>query len=57
MSYVFPLQSSLPDFTEASQSMKKTYFTLQKFFRNKNASKKLKLRLKNTIIDRTVTYA
>jgi len=29
---------------------------LQKFFRNKNISKKLKLRLKNTIIDKTVTY-
>jgi len=30
---------------------------LQKIFRNKNISKKLKLRLKNTIIDRTLTYA
>jgi len=29
----------------------------QKFFRNKNISKKLKLRLKNTIIDKTLTYA
>jgi hypothetical protein len=28
-----------------------------KFFRNKNISKKLKLRLKNTIIDKTLTYA
>jgi hypothetical protein len=27
-----------------------------KFFRNKNISKKLKLRLKNTIIDKTSTY-
>jgi len=27
------------------------------FFRNKNISKKLKLRLKNTIIDKTLTYA
>jgi len=26
---------------------------LQKFFRNKNMSKNLKLRLKNTIIDKT----
>jgi len=30
---------------------------LQKFFRNKSVSKKLKLRLKNTIIDRTLTFA
>jgi hypothetical protein len=30
---------------------------LQKYFRNKNISKKLKLRLKNTIIDNTLTYA
>ena len=30
---------------------------LQNFFRNKNISKKLKLRLKNTIIDKTLTYA
>jgi len=33
------------------------YFMLQKFFKNKNVSKKLKLRLKNTIIDKTLTYA
>jgi hypothetical protein len=30
---------------------------LQEFFRNKNMSKKLKLRLKNTLIDKTLTYA
>ena len=30
---------------------------LQKFFRNKNISKKLKLRLKDTIIDKMLTYA
>ena len=30
---------------------------VQKFFRNKNIQKKLKLRLKNTIIDKTLTYA
>jgi hypothetical protein len=30
---------------------------LQKFFKNKNVSKKLKLRLKNTAIDKTLTYA
>ena len=35
----------------------KTYFMLQRFFKNKNVSKKLKLRLKNTIIDKTLTYA
>jgi len=29
---------------------------LQKFFRKKNISKKLKLRLKNTIIDKTLTF-
>jgi hypothetical protein len=30
---------------------------LQTFFKNKNISRKLKLRLKNTIIDKTLTYA
>jgi len=30
---------------------------VQKFFKNKNISKKLKLRLKNTRIDKTLTYA
>ena len=30
---------------------------LQKFFKNKNISNKLKLRLKNTIIDKALTYA
>ena len=30
---------------------------LQKFFKNKNIAMKLKLRLKNTIIDKTLTYA
>jgi hypothetical protein len=30
---------------------------LQKFFKNKNISRKLKLSLKNTIIDKTLTYA
>ena len=29
---------------------------LQKFFKNKNTSKKLKLRLKNTTIDKMLTY-
>ena len=30
---------------------------LQKFFKNKNISEKLKLRLQNTIIDKTLTFA
>ena len=30
---------------------------LQKFLKNRNISKKVKLRLKNTIIDKTLTYA
>ena len=30
---------------------------LQKSFKNKNILKKLKLRLQNTIIDKTLTYA
>jgi len=30
---------------------------LHKFFRNKNISKKLKLTLKSTMIDKTLTYA
>jgi hypothetical protein len=30
---------------------------LQNFFKNKNMSKKLKLILKNTVIDETLTYA
>jgi len=34
-----------------------TYFMLQNLFKNKNISKKLKLRLKNTTIDKTLTYA
>jgi len=29
---------------------------LQKFFKNKNLSKKLKLRLQNTVIDKVLTY-
>ena len=34
-----------------------TFFKLQRFFKNKNTSKKLKLRPKNTIIDKTLTHA
>ena len=32
-------------------------FYATKIFKNKNISRKLKLRLKNTIIDKTLTYA
>jgi hypothetical protein len=42
---------------ERIKNANKTYFMLQNFFKNKNISKKLKLRLKNTIIDKTLIYA
>jgi len=42
---------------ERIKNANKTYFVVQKFFKNKNVSKKLKLRLKNTTIDKTLTYA
>jgi len=42
---------------ERVKNANKTYFVLQKFFKNKNISKKLKLRLKNTIIDKVLTSA
>ena len=42
---------------ERIKNANKTYFMLQNFFKNKNISKKLKLILKNTIIDKTSTYA
>ena len=42
---------------ERIKNANKTYFMLQNFFKNKNVSKKLKLLLKNTIIDKTLTYA
>ena len=45
------------DLQERIKNANKTYFMLQNFFKNKNISKKLKLRLKNTIIDKTLTYA
>jgi hypothetical protein len=44
------------DLQERIKNANKTYFTLQKFFKNKNISKKLKLKLKNTIIDKMLTY-
>jgi hypothetical protein len=40
---------------ERIKNANKTYFVL--FFKNKNLSKKLKLRLKNTVIDKTLTHA
>jgi len=45
------------DLQERIKNANKMYFMLQKFFKNKNISKKLKLRLKDTIIDKTLTYA
>ena len=45
------------DLQERIINVNKTYFVLQIFLKNKNISKKLKLRLKNTIIDKTLTYA
>ena len=44
------------DLQERIKNVNTTYFMLQKCFKNKNVSKKLKLRLKNTIIDKTLTY-
>jgi hypothetical protein len=45
------------DLQERIKNANKTYFMLQNFFKNKNVSKKLKLRLKNTIIEKVLTYA
>ena len=45
------------DLQERIKNANKTYFMLQKFFKNKNISKQLKLRLKNTIIDKMLKYA
>ena len=45
------------DLQERRNNANKTYFMLQNFFKNKNISKKLKLRLKNTTTDKTLTYA
>jgi hypothetical protein len=42
---------------ERINNVNKTYFTTQNNFKNKNIFKKLKLRLKNTTIDKTLTYA
>ena len=45
------------DLQETIENANETYFMLQKFFKNKNKSEKLKLRLKNTTIDKMLTYA
>jgi len=45
------------DLQERIKNANKTYFMLQKFFKNKKISKKLKLRLENTVIDKMLTYA
>ena len=45
------------DLQERIKTANKTYFMLQNFFRNENISTKLKLILKNTIIDKSLTYA
>jgi len=44
------------DLQERIKNGNKTYFRLKIFFKNKNISTELKLRLKNTIIDKTLTY-
>ena len=48
------------DLQKRIKNATKTYFTLQNFFKNKNIPKKLKLRLKSTIIlcllDRASSY-
>ena len=41
---------------ERIKNANKTYFMQQKFFKNKNISKKLKRRLKDIIIDKVLTY-
>jgi hypothetical protein len=42
---------------ERIKNANKTYCMIQTFFKNKNISKKLKSRLKNTIMDKMLTYA
>jgi len=45
------------DLQERVKNANKTHFILQNSCKNKNISKKLKLGLKNAIIDKTLTYA
>ena len=44
------------DLQEKIKTANRTYFMLQKCFRNKSVSRKLRLRLNNTIIDKSLTY-
>ena len=44
------------DLQERIKNANKTYFMIKNFFKIKKISKELKLRLKNTIIDKTLTY-
>jgi len=50
-------EENQPDLQERIKNANNTYFMLQNFFKDKNISKELKLRLKNTIIHKTLTYA
>ena len=45
------------DLQERIKTANRTYFTLQKMFIKKNISIKLNSILKNTIIDKSLTYA
>jgi hypothetical protein len=45
------------DLQERIKNANKTYFMVQKFFKKKDISKKLKSRQKNTTIDKTLTGA
>jgi hypothetical protein len=56
-SFLYEDNNNQRDLQERIKNANKTYFVLQHFFKNKNISKKLKSRLKNTTIDRTITYA
>jgi hypothetical protein len=47
----------IQDLQERIKNANKTYFMLQKVFKHKNISEKLKLTQKNTITDKTLTYA
>jgi hypothetical protein len=53
------MKITTPTFTYKKRinNANKIYVMLQNFLRNKNVSKKLKLLLKNTIIDKTSTFA
>jgi len=48
---------TLGNILERINNANETYFMLQKFFKNENVSKILKLSLKNTTVDKTLTYA